>query len=165
MATYTIRNILSPTKVVSCTISFKQLVNKNEEGESVWLAEINTMEPHKNGGIIPTAFIHIVSTTNLDSEIKKATEYISSQINWEPLSTDVLPPTIVDSSPYNNSIVDIISDVRFSIKESLPGAGIDINSLKMLVNDIDVTNQLDVDGDPFMYKIRWKPTMLVYDYY
>lgn len=122
------------------------------------------MEPHKNGGTIPTEFIHLVSTTNLDVAIKKATENISSQINWEPLVDDKTAPSIVDSSPINNSIVDINSDVWLDIKESLPAAGIDISSVKMLVNDIDVSNQLDVDGDPYAYRIRWKP-MRVYDYY
>ena len=165
MATYTIRNTLNSIKVVSCTISFRRIVNKDEDGEPVWLVEINTMEPHKNGGIIPTEFIHSVSTSNLDIEIKKVTEHISSQIDWEPLSTDVGSPAIINSSPNNNSVVDINSDVWFDIKESLPAAGIDINSLKMFVNDIDVTNQLDVDGDPYMYRIRWKPAMRVYDYY
>lgn len=164
MATYTIRNTLSPSKVVSCTITFRSIINKGEDGEPVWLVEINTVEPHKNGGTIPTEFIHLVSTTNLDAAIKKATEHISSQINWEPLVDDKTAPSITASSPINNSIVDINSDVWLDIKESLPAAGIDISSVKIFVNDIDVSDQLDVDGDPYSYRIRWKP-MRVYDYY
>ena len=164
MATYTIRNTLSPSKIVSCTITFRSIINKGEDGEPVWLVEINTVEPHKNGGSIPTEFIHLVSTTNLDAAIKKATEHISSQINWEPLVDDKTAPSIIASSPTNDSVVDINSDVWLDIKESLPAAGIDISSVKIFVNNIDVSDQLDVDGDSYSYRIRWTPTR-VYDYY
>lgn len=164
MATYIIRNTLSPSKVVSCTITFRSIVNKDEDGEPVWLVEINTVEPHKDGGTIPTEFIHLTSTINLDAEVKKATEHISSQINWEPLVDDKTAPSIITSSPINNSVVDINSDVWFDIKESLPAAGIDISSVRMFVNDLEVSDQFDVDGDPYSYRIRWKP-MRVYDYY
>jgi hypothetical protein len=150
--------------VVSCTITFRSIINKGEDGEPVWLVEINTVEPHKNGGNIPTEFIHLVSTVNLDTAIKKATENISSQINWEPLVNDQTAPSITNSSPINNGVVDINSDVWFDIKESLPAAGVDISSVKMFVNDIDVSDQLDVDGNPYSYRIRWIP-MRVYDYY
>jgi hypothetical protein len=151
--------------VVSCTITFRSIVNKGEDGEPVWLVEINTVEPHKYGGTIPTEFIHLVSTTNLDAAVKKATENISAQINWEPLVDDRTAPSITASSPINNSVVDINSDVWLDIKESLPAAGIDISSVKMFVNDMEVSDQLDVDGDPYSYRIRWIPPMRVYDYY
>jgi len=164
MATYTIRNTLSPSKVVSCTVTFRSIINKGEDGEPVWLVQINTSEPHKNGGIIPAEFIHLVTLDNIDAEIKKATERISVQIDWEPLVSDETAPSVIDSSPNDNSVVDINSDVWLDIKESLPAAGIDIDSVKMFVNDIDVSEQLDVDGDPYSYRIRWKP-MRVYDYY
>jgi len=165
MAIYTIRNTLNPNKVVSCTITFRSIVNKGEDGEPVWLVQINTTEPHKNGGVIPAEVIHLVTLANIDVEVKKATERISVQINWEPLINDESAPSIINSSPNNSSVVSISSDVWFDIKESLPSVGIDIDNVKMFVNDIDVSDQLDVDGDPYMYRIRWKPTVRVYDYY
>jgi len=164
MATYLIRNTLSPSKVVSCTVTFRSIVNKDASGEPTWLVQINTAEPHKDGGIIPAEFIHLVTLSNIDAEIKKATERISAQINWEPLVDDETAPAITNISPGDNNVVDINSDVWFDIKESLPAAGMDINSIKMFVNDIDVSAQLDADGDPYSYRIRWKPNR-VYDYY
>jgi len=165
MATYTIRNTLNPGKVVSCTITFRSITNKGEDGESVWLVEINTVEPHKDGGIIPTVSVHVVTLNNIDEEVKKATEHIASQINWNPTIGDETPPNVIDSSPSNNSVVGINSDVWLDIKESLPSAGIDINNIRVVVNGVDVTNQIDVDGDPYLYRIRWKPIIRVYDYY
>ena len=165
MATYTIRNTLSPSKVVSCTITLRSIVNKGEDGEPVWLIEISTLEPHKNGGVIPTEYLYLVTLTNIDVEIRESSERISNQINWEPLSFDITPPSIVSSSPSKNSVVDISSDVWLDIKESLPSAGIDVSSVKMFVNGIDVSDQLDVDGDPYAYRIRWIPSIRIYDYY
>lgn len=165
MAIYTIRNTLSPSKVVSCTITFRNIVNKGEDGEPIWIVEINTVEPHKDGGKIPTEIIHLTSLDNIDVEIKKATERISSQIDWEPLINDIHAPRIVRSSPNNNDIVSIYSDVWLDINEPLPSAGIDTDSIKVFVNDIDVTDELFFDGDLFSYRIHWRPKITVFDYY
>jgi len=82
MAEYILRNSLNPDKVVKCSITFRKITNKNEEGEPVWLIQIATMEQHKDGGDIPPIFIHLATLNNLDLEINSATERIADQVDW-----------------------------------------------------------------------------------
>lgn len=166
MAEYLLRNTLSPGKVVKCTITFRQLTNKGEEGEPVWLVEINTAEPHKNGGDIPPVYIHYTSTDNLDEEIREATEEIARQIDWLPMDTDARPPFVSYTSPADDdSSVSIYSNVVVDITDLIPTAGIDIDSIEVIVNGIDVTNDIEISGDPYEYRVVWKPPMRVLDYY
>lgn len=164
MAEYLIRNSLNPGKVVSCTITFRQLIVKGDEGEPVWVVEIGTMEPHKNGGEIPPAYIHYTSTTNLDASIKDATEKIADQVDWEPLSLDLRPPFVTYSEPdVDDTVVNIHSNVIVDIKDILPAAGIDPTSVEVTVNDIDVTGEIDLIGDPYRYRVKWVPSVRVLD--
>ena len=164
MAEYLLRNSLNPGKVVACTISFRQIVNKGEEGEPVWLVEINTLEPHKDGGSIPPEYVHYTSSDNLDTAIREATANIAEQVDWDPMRNDVRPPFVEYYGPRSN-IVDIYSDVLVDIKDILPSAGIDINTIEMTVNGMDVTDELRIDGDPYGYRVIWSPFKRVLDYY
>jgi len=164
MAEYLLRNTLNPSKVVSCSVTFRQLINKGEDGESVWLIEISTVEPHKNGGKIPPEYIHYNSSTNLDEAIKESTEKLASKINWFPLTEDTRGPFVFNYEPVS-TIVDIYSKVLVDIKDILPAAGIDIDSIEVVVNDIDVTDEIELIGDPYEYRILWQPKVRVLDYY
>jgi len=164
MTDYLLRNSLNPGKVVSCTITFRQLINKGEEGEPVWLVEIGTIEPHKDGGEIPPEYIHYTSALNLDAAVREATENIAEQVDWSPLSEDLRPPFVAYSSP-TSDIVDIYSDVVVDIKEVLPAAGIDLDSIEVTINDMDVSDELVISGDPYQYRVIWEPKIRVLDYY
>lgn len=164
MAQFLIRNSLSSQKVVKCGITFEQVTPKNLEGEPIWVVEIATDEPHKNGGVIPPEFVNLITLDNLDLEIKKAVETISDQIDWTPLEEDVRPP-IVDSVYPTDYEVSMDAFVEIVIKELLPSAGIDINSIQMTINDFNVTSDLTITGDPYEYTVQWKPTMRVYEEY
>jgi hypothetical protein len=169
MSEFLLRNSLNPNKVVQCTISFRQLVAKGDEGEPVWLVEIGTLEPHKTTASgyknIDPVFIHYTSSINLDAAIKEATETIAAQVDWEPLDEDLRPPFVSYSSPIDGEVVGIYSDVIIDIKDVLPAAGIDIDSITMSVNGFDVTSEIDIDGDPYEYRIRWVPFKRVLDTY
>lgn len=166
MGEYLLRNSLNPGKVVKCAITFRQLVNKNEDGELVWLIQINTLEPHKDGGVIPPLFIHYTSSNNLDDAIKDATQTISKQIDWGALNTDLRPPFVTYNYPYiTHSVVGIYSSVTIDITDVLPSAGIDPDSIEVIINDMDVTGEIKLDGDPYQYRVRWDPKVRVYDYY
>ena len=167
MAEYLLRNSLNPNKVVKCTITFRQIVNKGENGEPVWLIEINTIEPHKDGGKILPVFIHQTAAINLDIAIKEATEKIAKQINWEFLILDLRPPFVIYSFSEVKRInsVSIHTSVIVDIQDILPAAGIDPNSIEVVINDIDVSDEISLEGDPYQYRIRWDPKVRVYDYY
>jgi hypothetical protein len=168
MAQFIVRNSLNPSKAVRFGVTFEQLVPKGREGEPIWLAEVATDEPHKDGGDIPPEFINLVSLDSLDAEIEKAVETISAQIDWTPTAEDLRPPFVVSSYPTEYE-VSIESFVEIVIKDHLPAAGIDISSINMVITadgkDFDVTNELYITGDPFLYTIKWMPAIRVYDTY
>lgn len=166
MAEYLLRNSLNPGKVIKCTITFRKLTNKGEEGEPVWLVQIGTVEPHKDGGDIAPVFIHYTSSVNLDAAVKKATEDIAKQVDWSPIHEDLRPPFVESSSPdINEDIVDIHSDVIVDIKDVLPAAGIDLSSIDITVNGFNVTNDAMIEGDPYQYRVIWRPPVRVLDTY
>ena len=165
MATYLLRNSLNPSKVVGCTISLRQLTNKGEKGEPVWVIEVRTVEPHKDGGEIPPAYVHYNNSINFDEAVKEATEIISRQIDWSPLDDDIKAPFIYSISPSQNETVDIGSGITFILKDSLPTIGIDPDSIQVTVNGLDVTDKLRISGTPSEYKVVWNPSIRVQDTY
>lgn len=165
MAEFLLRNSLNPNKVVQCTISFRQLINKGEEGEPVWMVEIGTLEPHKDGGSIPPVFIHYTTSMNLDEAIRDATEEIAAKVDWAPITDDLRPPFVIYTEPASSEIADIYSNVVVDIQDLFPAAGIDIDSITMTVNGFDVTSELDIEGDPYQYRVIWSPSIRVLDTY
>ena len=165
MAIYFLRNSLNTDKVVSCTITLRQIINKGEDGEPVWLIEVATKEPHKDGtGDILPEYIHYTSDTNLDTAIRETTEIIAAQVDWEVTATDFRAPYVTYHEPYQGT-AGIYSGVFVSIKDILPTAGIDMDSIEVTINGIDVTEELEIKGDPYEYNIRWWPKIRVLDYY
>lgn len=162
MASYLLRNSLNPSKVVSCSITFRQLIDKNSsDGELKWVVELITSEPHKDGGDILPVYINYTSETNLDLEIKKATETISKQIDWEPLDVDLRPPFLSNCNTEEGEEVSIYSDLEFVIMDVLPAAGIDPDSINLTVNGFDVTDELKIEGNPYEYSIKWSPYLRI----
>jgi hypothetical protein len=164
MAQYLLRNSLNPGKVVACSVTFRQMVNKGEEGEPVWLVEVVTVEPHKDGiGAIPPVYEHYTSDLNLDRVIQTATAKVAEQVDWSPLTEDLRPPFVYYSEPAS-SVAEMHENVLVDIKDILPAAGIDHNSIEVVINDIDVTGDIELLGDPYEYRIMWSPPLRVYDY-
>jgi len=163
MAYFQVRNSLNPSKVVVCGISYKQVVPKNNEGEAIWVLEVATDEPHiTTSGVIPPCFINLTSELDLDLEIEKAVACISRQVNWDPLANDTRPP-FVDSIYPDTYLAQIHDNVRASIVDLHPSLGIDINSIEMYVNEIDVSADLIITGDEFNYEVEWRPPSRVYE--
>lgn len=168
MAQFIVRNSLNPSKAVRFGVTFEQVVPKSREGEPIWIVEVATAEPHKDGGAIPPEFINLVSLDNLDAEMEKAVETISAQIDWTPLDEDLRPPFVLSCYPTEYE-VSIESFIEIVLKDNLPAAGIDISSINMVITtegeDHDVTPELDITGDPYLYTIKWVPGVRVYDTY
>jgi hypothetical protein len=161
MAQFLIRNSLNTQKVVKCGITFEQVTPKNYEGEPIWVVELATDEPHKNGGDISPVFINLTSLDTLDAEVEKAVETISAQIDWTPLEEDTRAPFVYSVYPTEYE-VSIDSYVEIVIKDLLPSAGINIDTIEMTINDLDVTDDLTITGDPYEYKLKWSPSIKVY---
>lgn len=162
MAYFTVRNSRNPHKAISCGITYKQVVDKNSHnGEPIWVIEVATDEPHvTTSGTIPPYFITVTDELDLDLEIEKAVSAISAQVDWTPLLDDIHPPEVewFEPTTYEAKIID---DVRVSIIDRHPSLGIDIDSIQMFVNDIEVTDDLRISGDEFNYILRWIPPAIV----
>ena len=164
MAYFTVRNSLNPHKAITCGITYKQLVNKNnQDGELIWVLEVATDEPHATtSGTIPPYYIHLTSEVDLDLEIEKAIAAISAQVNWDPIEGDTRAPFI--NSVYPTTYIAKITDsVEVSIIDLHPSEGIDKNSIQMFVNDIEVTDDLVIDGDEYNYIVKWNPPSTVFE--
>ena len=164
MAEFVIRNNLNPNKAVSCTITFRQIVNKGEEGEPVWVLQMGTVEPHKDGGPIAPVFVHLTDEDNLNDAVSEAVTRLSEQIDWSPLRTDSRAPFVIYHAPEENGIAKINSDVNVGIKDLVPSAGIDLDSIKMTINGYDVTEDLEIIGTPTEYSLTWRPFMRAVSY-
>jgi hypothetical protein len=165
MAEFIIRSNLNPNKAVSATITFRQVINKGEEGEPVWVLQIGTEEPHKDGGPIPPTFIHFTDAANLNDAIAEAVTEMSGKIDWSPEREDTRGPFVIYHTPEQDGIASILSDVNIGIKDMVPSAGIDLDSIKMTVNGVDVTDDIDIIGTPTQYSVTWRPFFRIKDYY
>jgi hypothetical protein len=65
--------------------------------------------------------------------------------------------------------VSIGSNISLVLKDYLPSAGIDLSNAKVVLNnsmtDFDITSEVQVEGDPYEYTIRWNTPMRVYSRY
>jgi hypothetical protein len=100
----------------------------------------------------------------MDDEIKEAVERISAKINWEPLEADTRAPIVEEIYPstYNASINSI---VQFKLIDLQPSAGIDLSSIQLFINDIEVSPDMVVEGDEYGCNVSWRPRIVVYDTY
>lgn len=164
MAYFIVRNSMNPHKAVTFGITYRQVVDKNsQDGEAIWVVEVATDEPHiTTSGTIPPYFITLTDLRDLDAEIEKAVAYISNQIDWNPLIEDTRPPFVSEITP-SSYTASIRSNVIVNITDIHPSAGIDIDSIKMFINNIDVTDQLIYRGDEFEYEVEWRPHTRIYE--
>jgi hypothetical protein len=163
LADFIVRNSLNPYKSVRFSITLQQQVLKGSEAEPIWTAEINTLEPAATGDKLKSKFIHLRTLENLDKEIEKAVSELCDQIDWSPLLSDRRAPYVHSCSPAAGSSVDIDSSIELIIKESLPAAGIDVDSISVTFDDMDITDEITIKGDPYEYTVKWKPSTIIYE--
>lgn len=163
MADFIVRNSLNPYKSVRFSITLQQQVLKGSEGEPIWTAEINTLEPSVSGTQLKSKYLHLRTLNNLDEEIGKATSELCEQIDWSPLLTDRRAPYVDSYVPEEGLGVDIDGSVEIVIKESLPAVGIDMDSISVVFDGVDITDEVTITGDPYEYTLKWKPSTIVYE--
>jgi hypothetical protein len=162
MANFIVRNSLNPYKIIKIGVTFNYVVPKNNEGEPIWVVELATYEKDVSGNSIPPEYITVVSLDNIDQEIQNSAAIISDKVDWGALLEDRRSPTVVSHSPTTNAVnVDIYQNVIINLIDIFPSEGIDINSINISVNDIDVTSEIVITGNPYNYTIMWKPDVRI----
>jgi hypothetical protein len=175
MAHFYVANSLYPDNPQLFTITIKQIVklqgepntifNKSHIAEEYWEICISTSGLNGSGAPISPIWIDVKdSESSIDELVTNNVSELCSQIDWSQsgqytLQQDRYAPYIIEQYPTpNQADVPIDSAIRFRIKEHLPGVGIDFNSIKLKVKDIEVSPQ--ISGNPFDCVIAYKPKVV-----
>ncbi len=178
MVVFYLRNSKLPDgKIVPVTVSLNLDVVKGQltiptasgfptkvdpEGEQIWLLTLSTPELDLSGNLIDPERINIISKDTVHDEIEAALGRIGEQVDWGTILPDIRPPSVVELTPDINqtSNVKIGTNVIVRLKDELPAAGIDLSTVKMKVNDIDVTSDLEIKGNIFDLTLIFRPVRI-----
>jgi len=166
MAQFLIRNSLNPHKVVKAGVTLAQYVDyTSHDGEPIWVLSVGVKELDKDTHKpIKEVFANLTTLDNIDKEIEKLVSKISKRVDWGELQDDSYAPYVDEVYP-TDYIAKMEDPVEFVIKEILPAAGIDISTLKLVANGLDITNEVEVIGNPNEYHLKWRPSVKIYGYY
>ena len=133
------------------------------EGDGSWILIVATTEPDINGDPIDPEFINVVGSGTVHLELEAAIGRIGSQVDWGAIQPDTNPPKLVEITPAldQTTNVPITSNIVVRLKESLPAAGIDLSTVKITLNDFDVTSDVEFRGNIFDLTTIYRPTRIL----
>lgn len=179
MVVFYLRNSRIPDgKIVPVTVSLNQEVLQefnfpstgtgfpnlvDQEGDQSWILVLSTTAVDSFGNSIAPEFINVVTTGTVHLELEAALGRIGQKIDWGVPLPDTQPPKLVSITPplTQTTNVSIFSDVEIKLKDPLPAAGIDLSTVKIKVNDFDVTSDVEFIGNVFDLTLRYKPTRIL----
>jgi hypothetical protein len=130
------------------------------DGEAIYVLEFLCGALDSDGNPIETVIINNVSAEDVKAQIEVGLDEIGRQIDWPNQQDDEYAPRVVEIFPKANSTdVPISSHVFGTLKEFFPTTGIDPSTIKLKVNGIDVTSDLQLSGEEVEYKFRWIPSI------
>ena len=146
---------------VTVNIIQNDLVHSND-GEAVFLLLFSVGVVDTNGNSIDDVIFENVTSDNVKKEIARGLSILAEQIGWDNLQTDASHPRIKDIYPENNQEnVPIATNVDIKLRDEFPTSGIDTSTIKLYVNGIEVTPDLDVNQKDNEVSVKWIPTRLV----
>lgn len=159
MAEIYVRHSLNSSKAVKFNFTLKQYVLKGDkDGDPKWVLEVGTTYPSSTGGVVPTKVVHNITESSIEAEIEKAVSELCTYIDWSDLEQDNEAPEVVTMTPSGLN-VPIKSKVSFNIQDALPSSGIDLSGMTVTLDNgtiiFDITNQVEVTGDPYNYTVTW----------
>lgn len=152
-------------------MTLRYFVLSSSEGDHKWTLEIGTRYLDTNGDSIPSKRVHTIDVSNLDEIIEDAVADICALIDWGQIERDVKAPYVsYNSIPTTSGVtVPISSYMKLIITDELLSAGIDLSNMRVTLNnsmvDFDITNEVDVTGDPYEYTLEWRPPLIVKETY
>ena len=162
MAHFTVNlfNSLAPRgrRVIVTGVLEQVDLQETMDGEVIWVLRMETNINGIGGQPIDPVYINDVTEETLSDEIRRAISIIAPQIDWGVLGADSHSPYIIEVSPEDQQEdVSIHANVKMHIRDAFPTVGIDPSTIKLRVNNIDVTPDLRVTGIDNEYKITWVP--------
>ncbi len=142
-------------------VAFPNLLDS--EGDQHWFLIAKTTSLDTNGDKIDSEIINVVTTGTVHQEMEDAMGRIASQIDWGTLQDDIYPPKLIEFEPPVTQTQDvrITTNVIARLSESLPAAGIDFATVKMKINDFDVTEDVEFRGTPFDLTLIYRPRRIL----
>jgi len=129
------------------------------EGDQSWILIAETNEVDTGGIRIEPEIVNLVTTGTVHLEIEAALGRIGSQVDWGTIQADNKPPKLVEITPALNQTtnVPITSNIVFRLQEPLPAAGIDLSTLRVILNGFDVTGDVELRGNIFDLTSIYRP--------
>ena len=163
MADFYVKNPLNPFKAARFGLTYQQVVDKNsKDGEHIWVIEISTSELGMAGEKLSPVYINEFNVNNLNSIIEEAVSALASKINWGVLLPDNDPPFIFSCLPASY-LTNIHTRVSIRLKDLHPSYGIDFDNLQLLINGIDVSDEVKINGDIYDCLVEWAPKITIYE--
>jgi len=156
MPDITIINPNSDHGVITINVDLKSIVPVNELGDHKYVFTVATLYKDKNGDSIKPIYVHTTAINGFWNALPKAIESICDQIYWGDINVDREKPYVSYYGP-TGVAVSLFSSVVVRLKDDYPSAGIDTDSIKMYINDMEVTDDVIVDGTYKDIKLIWNP--------
>jgi len=142
---------------VTVNLEYPDVVQTND-GEVLYILALETGAVSTSGTRVPPVFVNNVTEGKIIEEIQNALSYLGQQIDWGTLEDDIYAPTILDISPINNQTnVPIDNSVFLRLKDMFPSSLVDTSTIKLRVNGIDVTSELQLKQKSDEVFITWVP--------
>jgi hypothetical protein len=154
------KNPNGKTVPVTVIIEHVDLVQTND-GELVYLIVLHAGARAINGRQVEPVYINNVTKSTILLELQKGLALLAEQIDWGVLEDDTIPPQIVNMYPKSNQKnVSIDSNVYLTLRDPFPASFIDLSTLKLLVNNIDVSGSIKTRERSNEVKLEWVPTKI-----
>lgn len=141
---------------ITVNVNLVSIVPVGEQGDHKYIFALGTGYKDKDNKDISPIYIHTTNINGFWESLPKAIESICNKIDWGISKADTTKPYINYYGPEGDN-VSLFSSVVVNIKDDYPSAGIDTSSIKVYVNDIEVTNDLFIEGSYKDLKLTWNP--------
>jgi len=147
--------------VVPVTVNIRQVDDKGtNDGEVIYILEFLCGAVDFDRNRIDTVIISDVSAVDIKNQIEVGLSTIGRQIDWPNQKEDESAPRVIEIFPKNEDRdVNINSHVFGTVRDYFPTAGIDLSSVELRVNDINVTAESQIVGEETEFQFRWIPTV------
>jgi hypothetical protein len=137
-------------------VSLDSIVPLGEFGDHKYVFSIYTLYKDKDDKNIKPVYVHTTAINGFWEALPKAISSICDQMDWGSIQVDTEKPYVNYYGPTGDE-VSLFSSIVVGVKDDYPSAGIDTSSIKMYINDIDVTADMSIDGTYKDIKLVWNP--------
>ena len=161
MAELLVRNPRKENQVIAVGVVMKQVKIATDdpamEGELSWILEATTSAVNCDGDDLPSKWCYLVSFATVDEQINDLINQLCEDVCWD-LIPDTTPPRIYYYYPLTGSgNIPLSMTLQINIEDLFPTAGINKDSIALTFKGFDVSDHLNITGNPLAYTITYTP--------